>query len=361
MGEALRRDDRSHCAGRSAGAQLIAWLALLVALIVAPGFARAAQASEPTALQQGRFTIVAYPSEARLARSLLERAQQQDSFPGLPRPRQQVTIFLAPDATTFREWAGVNAPSWGAALAFPREGKVVMQGRRAGADAGDPVQTLRHELAHLALWEALGERIPRWFNEGYASWAAGEWGREEVLATSLALVVRGAPSVEELEGWFYHGPARARNAYALSHRAVAEMAALDPDRGLTLFLQYWREGGEIEPAMRRAFGMTMADFDRHWGRRTVFRYGALAVVGNLSLALGFMVILLMPLFVLRRRRDKNRMIALRAADAAAERRAALEGMLARGAALTDAEQPHQAASEATSPPAESPQGNRRDP
>lgn len=295
-------------------------------------------------MRGGRFTVVAYPSEHRLARSLLDYAVRQDSFPGLPRPTQPTTILIAPDRATFRQWIGPHAPEWGAAVAFPREGRIVLQGRSAGSDAGDPAQTLRHELAHLALWEVLGDRIPRWFDEGYASWAAGEWGREEILATSLALVVRGAPSVEELESWFGQGPTRARNAYALSHRAVAEMAALDGERGLALFFRYWEESGSIDSALRRAYGLTLAGFDEHWGRRTQLRYGALAVAGNLSLALALMGMLVLPLFLLRRRRDKQRMASLRAEDSEVERRRQLEeGQL--GAAADSESGPGQSATE----------------
>lgn len=287
---------------------------------MAPFGVAASQSSEPLTFHDGRFTVVAYQSEQRLARSLLEYAVLQDTFPGLPRPRQPTTILIAPDRATFRQWIGPHAPEWGSAVAFPREGRIVLQGRTAGSDAGDPARTLRHELAHLALWEVLGDRIPRWFDEGYASWAAGEWGREEVLTTSLALVIRGAPSVEELESWFGQGPTRARNAYALSHRAVAEMAALDGERGLTLFFRYWEGSGSIDAALRRAYGLTLAGFDRHWGRRTQVRYGALAVAGNLSLALVLMGIVVLPLFLVRRRRDKLRMAALRAEDADVERK-----------------------------------------
>ena len=66
-----------------------------------------------------------------------------------------------------------------------------MQGRSSGSDAGDPREVLRHEVAHLALHEFLGEAPPRWFDEGYASFAAREWTREDALATNLALAIRG--------------------------------------------------------------------------------------------------------------------------------------------------------------------------
>ena len=143
-----------------------------------------------TRYEGGRFTVFAFPAEARLARTLLAAAQAHDSFPGLPRLGARVSVSLAPDERRFREWVGAGAPEWGAAIAFPAEQRIIMQGRDAGADAGDPLVTLRHELAHLALREVLGSSVPRWFDEGYASYAAGEWGRDQVLATSFGLVWR---------------------------------------------------------------------------------------------------------------------------------------------------------------------------
>ncbi|MDQ6634461.1 MAG: hypothetical protein M3Z10_06845, partial [Gemmatimonadota bacterium] len=153
-------------------------LAMLVTLALFGMTASAAgQDDAPRRLDVGRFTAVYFPQDEALARSLLASAAANDSFPWLPRPRQRVLVAIAPDAAHFRAWAGPAAPEWGAALAFPESRRVVMQGHSAGADAGDPVNVLRHELAHLALHERLGDRPPRWFDEGYASVAAREWRR----------------------------------------------------------------------------------------------------------------------------------------------------------------------------------------
>src|SRR5206468_1861830 len=127
--------------------------------------------------------------DRKLAASLASHAIATDTFPGLPRPSQHVIVAIAPDYRRFREWAGSAAPEWGSALAFPESRRVILQGQRAGSDAGDPLDVLRHELAHLALHEYLGDLPPRWFDEGYASYTANEWGREEVLATNIALAL----------------------------------------------------------------------------------------------------------------------------------------------------------------------------
>jgi hypothetical protein len=178
---------------------------------------------------------------------------------------------------------------------------------------------LRHELAHLALHERLGDRPPRWFDEGYASVAAREWRREDVLATNVALALRGAPSLAQLEESFSHGSVAAQSAYALSYRAVTELASLDPQRGLSLLFDYWIESPSLDVAVRRAFGITLVGFEHEFQTRTRRRYGGLALFADLSLLLLALSVLLLPFIVTRRVRDRRRLAALLAADAAAER------------------------------------------
>ncbi|HEU4995348.1 MAG TPA: hypothetical protein VFT29_11045 [Gemmatimonadaceae bacterium] len=291
-----------------------------VAIIFALTRSLAAQ-DAPERLDRGRFTFLFYPRDRQLATSLATRALATDTFPGLPRLRQHVTIAIAPDQRRFREWAG-GAPEWGSAIAFPDSRRIVLQGQRAGSDAGDPVSVLRHEIAHLALHEYLGNLPPRWFDEGYASYSAGEWGREELLMTNVALALRGMPSLDELEASFSGGATTAQTAYALSYRAVAVLAQMDKTHGLSLFLTYWRDTKSLERAMRQAYGTTLAGFERHWQVTTRQQYGALALVSNVTLAGLLLLFLLTPLYVARRRRDRNRLQRMKEADAAADRAAA---------------------------------------
>lgn len=273
---------------------------------------------------------MANAEDERLARSLLAAAQQRDSFPGLPRPRARVLIAIAGSPAQFRAWVGPYAPEWGAAIAIPDEQRLVLQGRHAGSDAGDPRVVLRHELAHLALHEQLGRRPPRWFDEGYASLAAGEWSREQMLETSLGMVWRSLPTLDVLDEGFAGGGTEAAWSYALAHRAVAELAALGGQTGLTAFFRYWRDGGSFERALRQAFGLTGEAFEKHWRRETRRRYGALAMVTDLSAIVGVLSLVLAPLLISRRRRDRERLEAMRAAEARQEaeaRESALQTML----------------------------------
>ncbi len=275
---------------------------------------------------RGRIVVESAPSDTIMARALAEASIATDTFPGLPRPREQVLVQLAPNEAAFRALTS-GAPEWGAAIALPRERRIVMQGRFGSSEAGDPVVVLRHELAHLALHEFMGELPPRWFDEGYAAVAAREWDRENVLATNVALALRGTPTLAELEEWFYAGSNRAQAAYALAWRAVADLSALDPARGLSGFFVAWKETGSMSRAVRRAYGITVERFEERWQSRTRRVYGGLALFTDLTLAMVVTAALVLPLCVVRRRRDRERLTAMRAADEAAEREV-VEGALA---------------------------------
>jgi hypothetical protein len=322
---------------RRRACRVLVHLALALVLWAAPAWGRQVQGATEglRRLERGRFTVLYAPTDLRLATSLAAAAAEHDSFPGLPRPRIRVQVWVAPNDAEFRRWAGDGAPEWGVAFAFPVERRVVLHGHRGGARAGDPLAVLRHELAHLALHEALGDLPPRWFDEGYASFAAGEWGRDDVLATNFALAIAFGriPTLAGLDSAFDGGTTGAQAAYAFSYRAVAELAALDPSRGLSLLFAYWGRERSLERAMRQAYGLTLAGFELRWQQSTRQRYGGLAVITDMSAAVLTLGMLVGPLWLMRRRRDRRRLQAMRVADAAQaerERASALAALLGEG-------------------------------
>jgi hypothetical protein len=323
VGKTLRRGSQNG-GGRRVAVSVAAFL------LAAFGANATAQEEAPDRLDRGRFTAVYFPSERTLTQSLLEYSIRNDTFPGLPRPQQHVLLAMAPNRKLFREWVGPGAPEWGAAITFPDSRRIVMQGRFAGADAGDPREVLRHELAHLALHEFLGDAPPRWFDEGYASYAAHEWRREDALAANVALALKGTPTFDELDAEFTAGSTTAQNAYALAYRAVVDLAALDTTAGLARFLSAWREAGSMDRAFRATYGITMNGFEQRWQQRTRRRYGGLALVGDFAIGGLVLLVLVLPLYISRRQRNRQRLAALLAADEVAERaarRSAIEALL----------------------------------
>ena len=273
-------------------------------------------------LDRGRVTVIHYPGDAVLAASVLDAASTRDSFPWLPRATTRIMIMIAPDAVVFREWAGRSSLPWTAALAFVAQHRIVMQGHTAASDAGEPLQVLRHELAHVALYDYLGTLPPRWFDEGYASYAAGEERTQGFLSTNAALVFRGMPSLAALDTMLAsERTTDARAAYALALRAVSDLAAIDPVRGLAPFFEAWRERRSFDLATRRAFAVTAVDFESGWQQRTRWRFAFLSVAADSAIGTLLLVLLLAPAWQSRRAKQRARLDELRRREAITEQSA----------------------------------------
>ena len=240
--------------------------------------------------------------------------------------------MIAPDAAVFREWAGQSSLPWTAALAFVEQHRIVVQGHTAASDAGDPLQVLRHELAHVALYDYLGTLPPRWFDEGYASYAAGEERTQGFLSVNVAMVFRGMPSLAALDTMLTgRRTTEARAAYALALRAVGDLASIDRERGLGPFFAAWRERRSFDLATRRAFTLTAADFESGWQQRTRWRFAFLAVAADGALGTLVLLLLLAPAWRSRRARQRARLDELRRREAITEqssRSAALDALMA---------------------------------
>jgi hypothetical protein len=152
----------------------------------------------------------------------------------------------------------------------------------------------------------------------------------DALTTNLVLAIRGTPTFDELDRQFTAGSVTAQNAYALAYRAVVELASLDTVSGLSRFFNAWRMTRSMDVALRTEFGLTLAGYELRWRQSTRRRYGMLALFSNVALAGLILIVLVFPLHLARRRRDRQRMAAMVAADEAAERAArssAIEALL----------------------------------
>ena len=177
------------------------------------------------------------------------------------------------------------------------------------ADAGDPAQILRHELAHFALHDAVRVRVPLWFDEGYAAVAAGEWDRLEALRLNLTVARGTVPGFFELDRGLRATQPDAEAAYALAASAVAMLARRNPERSLAPLLERLGRGEDFAAAVLATTGSPLGRFELEWQKDVRRRYGLLVWVmagGLWALAAAA----LLAAVWLRRRRDRPRRAAL---------------------------------------------------
>jgi hypothetical protein len=256
-------------------------------------------------VQVGRVTAVAWPAQRAVAADLAQLADRPTEWPGLGlRDPGSFQLSVVPDAHLLDSLTAGRAPSWGAAIAVPGARTILLR-----ADEGDLIRTLRHELAHLALHEAVTVRVPLWFDEGYASWAAGEWDRLGTLELNLTVVRGAVPTLTGLDGALRGSASSADAAYALAVSAVAELARRNPTGTLTPLLRRLESGEDFDAAVLATTGLAVGRFEQEWQRAVRRRY----TLGNWLIAGGgwLIVALLVAVQVRRRRRlDRVRRAAL---------------------------------------------------
>jgi hypothetical protein len=278
-------------------------IGLLLSILL--GNSLGALQGEPTAVRVGQVTVVAWPGQRTLAMELARRAGQPTEWPGLglrtPGPLQ---LIVVPDGRLLDSLSTGRAPSWGAAVALPGARTILLR-----ADRDDLYGTLRHELAHLALHQAVKGRVPLWFDEGYASWAAGEWDRLGVLDLNLAVVRGAVPDLRALDGALRGSASTAEPAYALAVSAVTELARRNPTGALTPLLQRLETGEDFDAAVLATTGLTTSQFDGEW-RRTIRRRYSLATWLLAGGGWGLLAFSMWALVRIRRRADLPRRAAL---------------------------------------------------
>jgi Peptidase MA superfamily len=253
----------------------------------------------PERADVGRVTAVFWPRNAAEALANAEFADRAATWPGITAPSEyRIRMVVAPSANVFDSITQGRLPGWGGGVAFPGTNTIVIIAGRESR------QTLRHELAHLALRNAVPRGAPRWFEEGYASVAAGEWNRLDVLRVNWALARGRIPTLLDISRDLRGGAARAEAGYALATTAVLLLQRMGGDRGLAPIVAALAAEGDMDRALRRAHGLTLDQFEEGWRRDLKKRYGW--VLLGTSFVILWSVVALLVVVVWARRRHSNR-------------------------------------------------------
>jgi len=205
---------------------------------------------------------------------------------------------------------------WAIGVAYPDLG-VISVAMRRGAQYSDPAATMRHELAHIALGAALGERAPHWLHEGFAYQHSREWSWERAETLAGMAWFGSIIPIEALDAAFPAEENAAHRAYAesydfvgfLTRRGRYEDTSDDGDRWpFRRFLADIGRGTDPDVAARNAFGRSLKQLFDEWKLDLGQRY-MLMPIGLFGLVLWILCALLLVLAYLRRRRLNKRRIA----------------------------------------------------
>ena len=260
-------------------------------------------------LENDRFVIHYSAQDAGLAAEL-----DRESIPirkrviadiGVDFP-EKTEIRLCPTIEAFREAqpGGTWIPLWAAGVAYPAENVIVLRSPRAVKGGRiDVVDVFAHEFSHIALDRALaGVRIPVWLNEGLAIYEAREWTFSRIsVLTTAALTDRLIPlPVLALSFPAEAGPAEL--AYAEGFMFVSFLINKVGREAFHRLLRDYTRYGDLEGALRRGTGMSLADLEERWLFYLKLRVSWIPIITSVS-TLWFVMALIFIYGYMRKKRQ----------------------------------------------------------
>jgi hypothetical protein len=161
---------------------------------------------------------------------------------------------------------GAPYPAYAVGVAYSRIGLVLLSAEAPTGSAPDQLkETFRHELAHVALYDAVGgASVPLWFNEGLAV----HLSRENTFARTqnlwLAVVSGNLLPLGTLESHFPNDTVGVPLAYAQSADIVRFLLRQEELERFTLLIKRLQRGQSFDAALYDAYGMDQYSLEQAW-------------------------------------------------------------------------------------------------
>ena len=260
----------------------------------------------------GWVRFIYHPSSRERVQPLIAQAEavrhdltERLGFPVLSEVR--VEIARTPGEMATFAPSGAPYPEYAAGVAYSELGLVLLSLTpiHAGVEQ-DLGEVFRHELAHVALHDALnGRDVPRWFNEGFAVFASGEssFGRMKTLAMST--VGGSLIPLHELERSFPNDETKAQVAYAEAVDVVRFLVRREDIHRFRTLVTELREGKAFEQAVLDAYAVDLATLELEWRDDASRRYTFVPIL--LSGTCFWVIALGVAVWAWRRRKRRDKL------------------------------------------------------
>ena len=222
-----------------------------------------------------------------------------------------VLVRIARNPAQMAELSPTDAPpfAYASGMAYPSLHLILLSMQAPETwEAPDLVETLRHELAHLALDEAVsGHHVPRWFNEGLAIEESGEHALARFKTLWDATLSHSLLPLAELDRSFPSDPAQVGIAYAESADVVRFLMRNDDRARFGSLVERVRAGSAFDRALDDAYDTDLRKLEYEWRDEVSHRYGLVPVLTGGGALWTLVSVLAVVAFVKRRRRSKAKL------------------------------------------------------
>jgi hypothetical protein len=222
-----------------------------------------------------------------------------------------VLVRVGRDPQQMAELAPEGAPtfSYAAGMAYPSLHLILLSLVAPETwEAPDLSEVLRHELAHLALDEAVaGHHVPRWFDEGLAIHESGELGLKRLRVLWDATVSHRLLPLADLDRSFPPGGSEVSVAYAESADVVRFLMRDDDRARFGSLVQRVRAGTSFERALDDAYDTDLRKLEYEWREEASHRFGMVPMLTGGGALWTLIAGLAIVAWVKRRRRAKEKL------------------------------------------------------
>ena len=231
---------------------------------------------------------------------------------------------------------GVPYPKYATGVAYPELNLVLLTlTPESPNERLDIAETFRHELAHLALSQAVNDLpIPRWFNEGFAIFASGESSMPRLQTLWTATLAGTLVPLERLERSFPEDAMTASIAYAEAADVVRYLARKEDHHRFNGLVERMGQGQDFNAALLESYGLDRYALEYEWRENVGRRYTFWPVICSTTVVWGGIAVLFF--WGYRRKKSSERATLERwKREEAQQDRQALSYMGSNGQALAD--------------------------
>lgn len=206
---------------------------------------------------------------------------------------------------------GAGYPKYASGVAYSELGLVLLTEQpRYPNERHDLLEVFRHELAHVALHDAVGhQHVPRWFNEGFAVHASGEAVTARMQTLWTATLAGNLLPLNDLAARFPEDATEATVAYAQAADIVRYLLREHESRRFRALIERLRGEQDFEAALEDAYATDLANLEYEWREDVARRYTFWPVL--LSGTMVWMGALVLFVWGWRKRRKRNRKVLAR--------------------------------------------------
>jgi hypothetical protein len=207
----------------------------------------------------------------------------------------KVRVRLAEDPTQMATLAPTGAPypKYAVGVAYSGLELILLTETPVHANSDhDLLEVFRHELAHLALEEAVqGNQVPLWFNEGLAIHLSRERSMARTQTLWTAVISGNLIPLNEIERHFPDDVVGVPLAYAQSADVVRYLLRQEDQERFRSLINRLRRGQPFEAAMSDAYGLDSYSLERVWVADAESRYTVWPVLMSGTLVWGGAIVL----------------------------------------------------------------------